>query len=236
LIRSALHALSGINAMRMAAIIFMLSALLFTQSRAAVVALIVGIFALALMLSRGRDLSVGEAAGRRAIVALLVAVLGVSIALSADPLLNRVQEQGINDSTRASLFGSTVAAIQSAPLTGLGFGAYERYYPIFADGTVQGEVDEAHDDILETLADLGVPAGLAYLAGPALLAWMCFAGCSRRRRDRVYPAVGFAASVAVGLHAFADFGLQIPAVAVTYAALLGTGVAQSWRTNMDLVR
>lgn len=48
LIRSALHALSGINAMRMAAIIFMLSALLFTQSRAAVVALIVGIFALAL--------------------------------------------------------------------------------------------------------------------------------------------------------------------------------------------
>lgn len=236
LVRSAMNALLGGNAFRLAAIVFMLSAILFTQSRAAVIALIVGIFALAVMLSRGRDLSDGEAAGRRAIVAILVAVLGISIALSANPLLSRVQEQGLADTTRTSLIGSTVKAIEAAPLTGLGFGAYERYYPAFADGTVPGDVDEAHNDVLETLSDLGVPAGLAYIAAPALLTWMCFAGCSRRRRDRVYPAVGYAASIAVGLHSLADFGLQIPAVAVTYAALLGAGVAQSWRTNMDLVR
>ena len=236
LVRSTMNSMLGPNAFRLAAIVFMLSAILFTQSRAAVVALILGIFALAVMLSRGRDLSDGEAAGRRAIVAILVAVLGVSIALSVDPLLNRVEQAGLNDTTRMSLVNSTFRAIQAAPLTGLGFGAYERYYPFFADGTVAGDVDEAHNDVLETISDLGIPAGLAYIAAPVLLMLNCFAGCSRRRRDRVYPAVGFAASVAVGLHAFADFGLQIPAVAVTYAALLGAGVAQSWRTNMDLVR
>lgn len=236
LVRSAMNAMLGANAFRLAAIVFMLSAILFTQSRAAVIALIVGIFALAVMLSRGKDLSDGEAAGRRAIVAILVAVLGISLALSANPLLNRVQETGLADSIRTSLASSTIKAIEAAPLTGLGFGAYERYYPAFADGTVAGDVDEAHNDVLETLSDLGVPAGLAYIAAPALLTWMCFAGCARRRRDRVYPAVGYAASVAVGLHSLADFGLQIPAVAVVYAALLGAGVAQSWRTNMDLVR
>ena len=236
LLRSGIHTLTGPNAFRLAAIVFMLSALLFTQSRGAVLALIAGIMALAIMLSVGRDLSPGEASGRRAIVAILVAVLGASIALSADPLLNRVQMQGMTDTTRTSLLGSAIRAIQTAPLTGHGFGAFQRYYPIFADGTVPGDVDEAHDDVVETLSDLGLPAGLAYMAAPVLLASMCFAGCFRRRRDRVFPAVGFAASIAVGLHAFADFGLQIPAVAVTYAALLGAGVAQSWRTNMDLVR
>lgn len=236
LLRSGIHSLTGPNALRLAAIVVMLSALLFTQSRGAVISLIAGIMALAVVLSFGRDLSPGEASGRRAIVALLIAVLGVSIALSADPLLNRVQNYGLRDDIRMSLMGSTVRAIETAPLTGHGFGAFQRYYPIFADGTVAGDVDEAHNDVLETLADLGLPAGLAWLAAPVLLASMCVAGCFRRRRDRVYPAVGFAASVAVGLHAFADFGLQVPAVAVTYAALLGAGVAQSWRTNMDLVR
>jgi hypothetical protein len=34
----------------------------------------------------------------------------------------------------------------------------------------------------------------------------------------------------------ADFSLQVPAVAVSYAVLLGIGAAQSWRTNMDMVR
>ena len=57
-----------------------------------------------------------------------------------------------------------------------------------------------------------------------------------RRKGRVYPAVAVAASVCVGLHALADFSLQVPAVAVSYAVLLGIGAAQSWRTNMDMVR
>jgi hypothetical protein len=40
---------------------------------------------------------------------------------------------------------------------------------------------------------------------------------------------GFAASVAflVGVHALADFSLQMQAVALTFAAVLGAGVAQS---------
>ena len=49
------------------------------------------------------------------------------------------------------------------------------------------------------------------MAAPVVLAGMCFAGCVRRRRDRVFPAIGFAASVAVGVHAFVEFSLQIPA-------------------------
>jgi O-antigen ligase len=192
--------------------------------------------ALIVALAVGRKWNAGEASGQRAMTALLVAVVGIAAAVSADPLLGRVGQQGMDDSARASLAQSTIKAIEAAPLIGHGFGAFRNYYPFFADGSVRGDVDEAHNDVLETLADLGLPAGLAYIAAPVLLAGMCFAGCLRRRRDRVYPAVGFAASIVVGMHAFVEFSLQVPAIAVTYAALLGLGVAQSWRTNLDAVR
>jgi O-antigen ligase len=212
------------------------SALLLTQSRGGVIAFSLGTAALIAALSVGRRANKGESSGQRAMAALLVAVLGIAAAVSADPLLGRVQEQGVTDNARAAIAQSTMKAIEAAPLMGHGFGAFERYYPFFSDGTVVGNVDEAHNDILETVADLGIPAGLAYLAVPVILAWMCFQGCLNRRRDRLFPAIGFAATVVVAVHAAVEFSLQVPAVAITFAALLGLGVAQSWRTNMDLIR
>jgi hypothetical protein len=56
-------------------------------------------------------------------------------------------------------------------------------------------------------------------------------GVFQRRRDGIYPAIAVAATVLVGVHAVVDFSLQIPAVAVTYAAILGMGVAQSFSTT-----
>ena len=49
----------------------------------------------------------------------------------------------------------------------------------------------------------------------------------RRRIDAVYPAIGLAATAQVAAHSLIDFGLQIPAVAVTYSLLLGVACAQS---------
>jgi O-antigen ligase len=235
-LRTLVQALTGKNALWLAAVVVILSALLLTQSRGGVIAFLLGTLALIIALAAGNRRTPGEAAGNRAMAALLVAVLGVACALSADPLLGRVSEQGVSDSARAALARSSLEAIETAPLMGNGFGAFQRYYPLFADGSVPGDVDEAHNDLLETIADLGLPAGLAFIAAPILLAGTCFAGCMRRRRDRVYPAVGFAASVVVGLHALVEFSLQVPAIAIAYAALLGMGVVQSWRTNLDLVR
>ncbi len=234
--RTGLAALTGEVALLFVMIVTTVSALLLTQSRGGVIAFFLGTVALITALTVGRRANKGEASGHRAMAALLVTILGVAGAVSADPLLGRVQEQGVTDNARAAIAQSTMKAIEAAPLMGHGFGAFERYYPFFSDGAVTGNIDEAHNDILETFADLGIPAGLAYLAVPVVLAWMCFQGCLNRRRDRVFPAIGFAASVVVGIHAAVEFSLQVPAVAVTYAALLGLGVAQSWRTNMDLIR
>jgi O-antigen ligase len=84
----------------------------------------------------------------------------------------------------------------------------------------------AHNTYLEHLVELGVPATLFY-AGPLLLFGYCLRGLFVRRRDQLFPLVAVGATVLVALHALVDFSLQIPAVAVTYAALLGIGVAQA---------
>jgi hypothetical protein len=64
----------------------------------------------------------------------------------------------------------------------------------------------------------------------------CLNGALTRKRDRVYSTIALAAMMAAAVQAIAGFSLQIPAVSVTLAFLLGIGVTQSWRTNMDMVR
>ncbi len=61
------------------------------------------------------------------------------------------------------------------------------------------------------------------------------AGVRRRRRDVIYPSVGLAAAILVGTHSLVDFSLQIPAVAATFALILGIGCAQSWSTRRQRV-
>jgi len=235
-LRTAGGTLGGAGGLWLIATAGVMTALLAAQSRSGVIAFLIGTIALIIALAAGRSWSTNEESGRRAMTAILVAALGIAAAVSVDALAGRVPEVGPSDAVRASLSESSMQAIGAAPFVGHGFGAFERYYPLFADGAVASQAGEANNDLLETLADLGLPAGLAFIAAPMLLAGMCFAGCLRRRRDRVYPAIGFAVSVAVAVHALVEFSLQIPAIAVTYATLLGLGVAQSWRTSMDAVR
>lgn len=75
--------------------------------------------------------------------------------------------------------------------------------------------------------ELGLPAALALDAALFWLALIALKGVAERRRGRAFPALGVAATLLVGLHALVDFSLQIPAVAVLYAFIMGVAVAQS---------
>jgi hypothetical protein len=236
MLRSLTFAMKGVNLLWLVATGVIIAVLLLTQARGGIIAFLIGTIALIVALAVGRRWTAGEERGQRAMTALLVLVLGVSIGVALQPLLGRTGVEGVSDETREALVQASMNAIQSAPLLGNGFGAFEAYYPLVADGSLAAGVKEANNDLLETLADLGLLAGGAFIAAPMLLAGMCFAGCVIRRRDRMYPAIALAVSVLVGVHALIEFSLQIPAIAVTFAALLGLGVAQSWRTNMDAVR
>jgi len=68
-------------------------------------------------------------------------------------------------------------------------------------------------------------------ANLALLVARMIRGLAGRGRDLAYPIVGLGASAVAGAHACFATSVQNPAVAVTYAALLGIAVAQSWSSR-----
>jgi hypothetical protein len=214
----------------------LLASLIATGAGVAIAAFAAGLLFLILALALGQAPDEPEARGRRATSAILVAVLGVTIAVGGDALRDHFGPPGLDGSDRRALAAATLRAIGEAPIVGQGLGAFASYHSIDAPLNARGTVEEASNDLLEPMADLGVPAGIAFMAAPLLIAMQCLSGAALRRRDRAFPAVAVAASMSMAVHAMAGFALQIPAVAVAFAVLLGIGAAQSWRTNMDLVR
>jgi O-antigen ligase len=206
-----------------------MSCVLLTQSRGGIASFLIGLVVLIVCLWR-TSARTPTGAARWLSPASLVLVVGVAIWIAAAPIIERAQNQGVEDASRIAIAQASLKAIAAAPLVGNGFGAFERYYPFYADGSVPGDVDAAHDDYLETLADLGLLAGLAFIAAPALLVFLCVSGSLTRRRDRIFPAVGAATSALVAAHALIDFSLQIPAVALLFTMSLGLGTAQAWST------
>lgn len=120
--------------------------------------------------------------------------------------------------------------VRERPWQGYGYGSFEAAFAQHRDERFGDRVDKAHNTYVEHLVELGVPATLLLYAGPLLLFAYCLRGVLTRRRDRIYPLAAVGATLLVALHALVDFSLQIPAVAVSYAALLGLGVAQATPT------
>jgi O-antigen ligase len=150
---------------------------------------------------------------------------------SLETRFNALVEAGSIDETRALLWDSAVRMIGGSPFLGLGLGAFEHAYPLYADRVLPFIMDKAHNDYLELAASLGLPAAIAWWTAWVWLIGICIRGIFVRRRNRHYPILAIAATALVGVHSIFDFSLQIPAVALTYAVILGLGVGQSAPTR-----
>ncbi len=213
-----------ISAPQLAGMLILLTALFLSNSRAGVVCTLV---ALLLLICLG---PLRRKTQERRYQLLGVSLLGIILAvflLSGDTWLQRLTATELEREGRLIRYEQTWQAIQQAPWTGYGLGAFEQTFLLFADENTSN-TDKAHNDWLEMIFELGFPAAIIWFMVLAGLALRCLFGFFERQRDAVYPLVGFCGAALVGLHALVDFSLQIPAVAITFAVLLGVGVAQSW--------
>ncbi len=142
------------------------------------------------------------------------------------------------ESLRKTLWDASERMIGSAPFLGLGLGTFQDAYPMYATRVFPYIMDKAHNDYLEFAAGLGLPAAISWWAALSWLAGKSLRAVFVRKKNRIYPLLGVGATALVAIHSLVDFSLQMPAVAATYAALLGLALAQSFssKTSQTLGR
>lgn len=207
-------------------------ALICTASRGGIIAGAIGLLigSVLVVAQRRRSRS-------RAIVAGILALLVfVSIAAGfGDLLAGRLSSEGLQSDTRLAVYRTTTVSIVDRPLEGFGYGTFDQVFPMYrgADTIALLKWDKAHNTYLEVFQGLGLPFSMILFAGVGFLVWRCFFAAVSRRRNLTAPLVASAVSAAVLAHAFVDFSLQIQGVTLTWIAILGSGVAQSWSSKMD---
>jgi O-antigen ligase len=150
-----------------------------------------------------------------------------SLLLSGAATLGRLADTSVDTELRLEIARATLRAIDDNWYFGTGLGTFQYIFPLYQPASIAGFVDMAHDDYLENMLELGVPAACLFFASLFYVAVRCCSGVRRRRKDVIYPCLAVAATVLVGVHSALDFSMQIPAVAITYAVILGVGLAQS---------
>lgn len=194
-------------------------ALMLTGSRAGIVSTFIGVCVLiALMVPRSgrRSFRLGSLLGGLTIL-LLLAVPASGV------LLDRFGQTNLFESDRLEIYRLTLIAIGDAPWLGTGLGTFSEVFAGYRnmDAFTSSSWMKAHNTYLETWLELGLPAALMLQGAVIFLVWQCFRGARRKHRLRYIPAAAFGASILVGMHATLDFSLQIPAIAATFAILLG---------------
>lgn len=206
----------------------LLLALVLTHSRAGFVSTMLGIvtFLVAAGMTRAVDrrLAIGLGVG-------CALVLFLFLLFNGHQILLRLFETSVTEEDRPAVYARVLDAIGDSAVVGSGYGTFAEVFRFYRTPDIQGTFTKAHSVYLENALELGLPAALALFAALLCLAIICIIGIRRRRRDAVYPCVGLAATVLVAVHSIVDFSLQIPAVAATYAFLMGIACAQCWSSR-----
>lgn len=222
-LRSALPVLAGAGIVGVA--------LVLTVSRAGFIAGAAGVLALIL-------LALASTRRRWLVLVLAIPVLAVllaTLAVFGDDLGDRFALSGAGD-PRWAVAARTLDAVRDAPLTGFGYGSFERVFAVYRGAEAFSpwhRWDKAHNTYIELVFELGLPAALLLAGLVAALLAATLANMLRRENPHPISLVALAASVTVLSHAAFDFSLQIQAVAITYWAMVGAGLAQSWSRRID---
>jgi O-antigen ligase/Tfp pilus assembly protein PilF len=174
-------------------------------------------------------------------LAFVAASAAAAIALALAPIgepggneLDLRLEQTVTDTSsltgRIVLWRDTLPLMRDHPWLGVGLGAWRDAFPRY-DSSLRHHkrAHRAHNDYVQWVAETGL-LGTVLLGGALFGIARLLAGALAvpTRRSRPILAASVAGSAAVAVHACVDFGLQIPAIPVTLAVLLGLALRDSW--------
>lgn len=197
-----------------------------SRSRNGVVSMLVGAALAGWLLHRTRVVR----GGGWPMLGLLAAALLVLMVWGFDPVYERLQTLGEDDvyNFRLAIAADAWRAFAEFPLVGVGQGAFDAVFPMFDSSVRPGRAEHAENQYLELLVETGVVGfGALAVVGAAIgLPWLGRLKAVRTPGDVALFGLVLGV-VAVLVHATSDFGLRIPAVAVTMAVCLGAVVGQT---------
>ena len=116
--------------------------------------------------------------------------------------------------------------LEERPLAGFGAGTFETTFQRFPGSDVRANFDHAHNDYLQFLIEFGVVGTL--LLGLFVMIALAYAVRAMAHHEALFQSgVGLGAAmgiVALLIHSWADFNLQIPANAATFITLCAIAV------------
>ncbi len=197
-----------------------LTGIMLSQSRLGLISVVCGLLAVGI-------LTLAASWRRRpAAIALgifLVLSLGVGLWIGAEPIATRYEVLESAYAGRKAIWVDTLGIIQDSPVLGAGLGSFQVEYTKHQSVYLEYLVDHAHNDYLQFAAELGLP-GVVLLFGMiflVLVRGIMSVRRSRRGRDWLLVAGMCGSVIALLVHSFGDFNLQIPANAMVFAAVLG---------------
>lgn len=196
--------------------------LAFTGSRGGLAAAAFAVVTQGLLLAR---------AARRRLLAPLGAVLGLAglgvvAAIGLQEGLGRLAATSAYEVTwnaRHQIYAATWDLWREFPWSGTGLGAFRESVPLTQPGDLPGSWWHAHSDWLELLATVGLLGAAAFLVGLVPLVVRLARGWTSEARseDRAAILAALGALVSLAIHESIDFGLTMPASALTLAAVIG---------------
>jgi hypothetical protein len=196
--------------------------LAFTGSRGGLVAAVVAVVAQGLLLARAARQR------RLAPVGAVAALAGVGVvaAVGIQQGFGRLASTSAYEVTwnsRRQMYAAAWDLWQGFPWLGAGLGAFRDAIPLTQPDDLPGTWWHAHSDWLELLATVGIFGAAVFLAGLVPLVLRLARGWTAERpsEDRAAVLAALGALVSLSIHESIDFGLTMPATAVTLAALLG---------------
>jgi len=183
-------------------------------------------FFVSLMAAGGIGLLLAKRA-TKSMVILLVSLIAVDVFLvgtyfGTQRVIERIAQTSTNAEDRGEVAAWTVNMWKDYPVFGSGLGSFPVVYPRYAGEKSWWTYTHAHNDYLEFGAETGV-IGLSLLGLMVLMSFAVALRAQYLRRDPLMRGLSFAAMMgilALMIHSFVDFGLQIPANALTFMLLL----------------
>lgn len=151
---------------------------------------------------------------------IVAAIIAGIFWVGADSGLAERLANSQGDLNRTPIWAGTLRMFSAHPILGVGIGAFQTVYPIYAHDDGSSLMQFAHNDYLQVLSDGGVVGG-ALALWYIIVVFRSFAGGLKSRDPLVSGfALGAGAGIfAILVHSLFDFNLQIPSNALLFLVL-----------------